>query len=1024
MLYDENVKKAELDKKLFENPTAEYRATPFWAWNGRLEREELLRQIDSFKEMGFGGFHMHPRTGLSTPYLGDEFMACVKACVAHGKEVGMLSWLYDEDRYTSGVAGGKVLEGHPEFRRQLMRLTCDCDFQPSCEASVIARFDVELNDESRLAHYRRLEDGEIAVNTLLTVYHDYAKNSNWRNGQTDADVLNPDVTRRFIELTHERYAREIGEEFGKAVPTIFTDEPYYSRVTALSFADGFRCKKSIEMPYTPDMEDTFRAAYGESLLDHLPELLWERADGLPSLTRYRYFDHLGERFSKAYFGVIAQWCREHGLACTGHMLDEPTLGGQSTSVGDVMRSYPYFDIPGIDMLCGGIELTTAKQCQSAVRQGGKTGMVSELDGSTGWDFDFRGHKLHGDWQAALGVTVRVPHLSWFSMKGEAKRDYPASISYQSSWYKEYRYIEDHFARVATAMTRGRPMVRVGVIHPVESDWLHHGPVDQTALSRARAEENFANITDWLVRGNIDFDFICESTLPELCEKGGAPLTVGKMAYSAVVVPVCETLRASTLERLEAFHAEGGKLIFMGEAPRYVNAVPDNRGKALWEQSTRIPFERAAILGALEEQRCVKICRTDGTYSQRFIHQLRRDTYGMWLFIAQCGEPYNQDIGNAEEIVVAVKGRYTPELWDTQSGEVRAIDEYAHMDGDTLFSLKMYDCDSALIFLADGFKILPQVAERPQAVAVGGVASEVKYSLSEPNVLLLDMARFSFDGGEWQEREELLRVAGRLRKQLGIESDIHMLQPWAWKKKPDEHMLSLCFEIKSDIEVAAPILALEDGERMSITFNGEKVNYRDMGYYTDSAIRKTALPPIHIGKNELILTMPFGEKTDVECCYILGDFGVSVIGQTAKITKLPQTLAFDDLVKQGLPFYGGSVRYRISLNCEREGEHWLKIPHYRAAVLAVYVDGERKSTVAYPPYLASLGHLAAGMHEVTVEAFLFRKNCFGNIHCADQKRKRCGHDSWRTEGDAWTYEYRLMPQGIITTPVLYGKKRDE
>ena len=53
-------------------------------------------------------------------------------------------------------------------------------------------------------------------------------------------------------------------------------------------------------------------------------------------------------------------------------------------------------------------------------------------------------QISGDWQAALGVTIRVPHLSWMTMEGEAKRDYPASIHYQSPWYKEYKIIEDYF----------------------------------------------------------------------------------------------------------------------------------------------------------------------------------------------------------------------------------------------------------------------------------------------------------------------------------------------------------------------------------------------------------------------------------------------------------------------------------------------------------------------------------------------------------------------------------------------------
>ena len=60
---------------------------------------------------------------------------------------------------------------------------------------------------------------------------------------------------------------------------------------------------------------------------------------------------------------------------------------------------------------------------------GREAVLSELYGVTNWDFNFLGHKAQGDWQAALGVTVRVPHLAWVSMAGESKRDYPAPLSY-------------------------------------------------------------------------------------------------------------------------------------------------------------------------------------------------------------------------------------------------------------------------------------------------------------------------------------------------------------------------------------------------------------------------------------------------------------------------------------------------------------------------------------------------------------------------------------------------------------------
>lgn len=60
-------------EQLFQNPTAEWRGKPFWSWNGKLEKEEILRQIDVLEQMGMGGYFCHSRTGLITEYLGDEW---------------------------------------------------------------------------------------------------------------------------------------------------------------------------------------------------------------------------------------------------------------------------------------------------------------------------------------------------------------------------------------------------------------------------------------------------------------------------------------------------------------------------------------------------------------------------------------------------------------------------------------------------------------------------------------------------------------------------------------------------------------------------------------------------------------------------------------------------------------------------------------------------------------------------------------------------------------------------------------
>ena len=1014
MIYDNNKKNPQLDYELFKNPTAEYRGTPFWAWNCDLEEKELLRQIDIFKEMGLGGFHMHCRDGMSTEYLSENFMKLVKACTDHAKENDMLSWLYDEDKWPSGFAGGYVTKD-PAFRLRSMTFSCDPNFKLREGTYAIARFDVVLGEDKCLKSYKKVNEGEPVEGVLWTIWREIAPNSAWYNNQAYVDTLNPKAIEKFIETTHEKYFATVGDEFGKTVPAIFTDEPQFTRKSTLAFAES---KQNISLPWTDDLEESFKAAYGESLIDHLPELLWDLPDGKVSTVRYHYHDHVSERFAAAFADVVGKWCDDHGIALTGHMMAEASLHSQTMCIGDCMRSYRSFGIPGIDMLCAYFEFTTAKQCQSAVHQYGRPGMMSELYGVTGWDFDFRGHKLHGDWQAALGVTVRVQHLSWVSMKGTAKRDYPASISYQSPWYKEYRYVEDHFGRVNTALTRGKPFVKVAVVHPVESYWLHFGPNEQTALVRERLEKNFSNVTDWLLRGNIDFDFICESLLPSQCEKGGAPLKVGEMAYDVIIVPECETLRSTTLERLEAFRAAGGKLVFMGDAPKYENAVPSERGKALFDASEKIAFSKGALLEELYDDRTIEIRDFSGSYTNNLIHQIRRDEKGMWLFISHCQEPYNKDAARSQGIHIYVNGKFKPQLWDTVTGEIKPI-RHDNRGGKTHMIAGLYDYDSLLIYLEDTEEDSGwEPTAVPAPTQIKNLPWTVDYSLSEPNVLLLDIAKYALDGEELSDPEEILRIDAAVRRRLAYPAA--KAQPWVIAKKPAEHTVTLEFTVNSEIDYEKPYLALEDADVATIVWNGKDVEYVDCGYYTDLSIRKIALPGLKKGENTLRVTIPFGERSNCEAMYLLGDFGVKIAGRLLTVTTLPEKLGFSDLCYQGLPFYGGVVSYHIPVESDGEWDTIVKIPHYTAAVNTVEIDGEKRAVIAYPPYAWDVGVLSEGKHTITVNSYISRRNCFGDVHNGDEKFSWQGPSAWVVGDPLWTYEYRLRRTGVLTTPMIYKK----
>lgn len=105
-----------MDIKEFKNPSRIFRPSPFWSWNDTLSPKELRWQLKEFATKGFGGYFMHSRVGLGTPYLSQEWMACIQACIEEGKKADVESWIYDEDKWPSGYAGGLIPAKSEKYR--------------------------------------------------------------------------------------------------------------------------------------------------------------------------------------------------------------------------------------------------------------------------------------------------------------------------------------------------------------------------------------------------------------------------------------------------------------------------------------------------------------------------------------------------------------------------------------------------------------------------------------------------------------------------------------------------------------------------------------------------------------------------------------------------------------------------------------------------------------------------------------------------------------------------------------------
>lgn len=1016
------------DESVFRNPGMEYRGTPFWSWNTKLKKDRLEEQMEVLREMGMGGFHIHSRIGLDTEYLGNEFMEDVRFCVDYAKKNQMRCWLYDEDKWPSGYGAGFVTK-NPEYKNRFLLFSPERKpdgymrqnhpkeenrLANGGEGHLIARYQVELED-GNLRVYRRLRDEEPDGDAAWFAYLVVAETSPWFNNQSYGDTLNKKAMEEFTGQVHQKYFEEVGTEFGKTIPAIFTDEPQFSRKDCLDFAEG---KEELKIPYTDDLEEGFQKTYGKSLLNALPEIFWELPEGV-SKVRYLYHDYVAERFAQSYSDTLGAWCREHGIMLTGHMMEEPELGSQTGSLGEAMRQYRGFDLPGIDMLADFREYTTVKQAQSAAHQYGREGVLSELYGVTNWNFDFRGHKLQGDWQAALGVTQRVHHLCWMSMKGEAKRDYPAPIDEHSPWYRKYHLMETYFARINSVLTRGKAVVTVGVIHPIESYWLFYGPNDKTGRIRASMEAVFAGLTEQLLFDQTDFDFISEALLMDLYhEEADRKFHVGQMAYDVILVPQLRTIRSSTVEKLKKFARNGGKVCWIGALPSYIDAEKTEED---FDFGTVIPLERNAIYEAVKEWRLFSVEDEKGNPVSDRIAQVRKDGENYWIFLAQGKKKERASDPQEKHLLFEVKGDWQVERYDAMTGDHQPVSCQNHEDCSKCW-ISCYEDDSILLRLTPG-KVgdqKPEWKEKDRTRHFTYLSGAMDYELGEPNVLLLDQAFFEIEGKKGGPLEAL-KIEDSLRMKYGYSLRTESFpQPWlrVGTESHGTRKLKLRYEFFAEIQTEKVKLAMETEHGWKIWLNGKAAVETDE-FWIDRAFTVYRLPAIQEGRNFLEVELPFGEKTALEWAYLIGDFGVLTDGTNQTMTSSPSKLRFGDISRQKLPFYGGNIIYHRKINLEAKARVQIQIPNFEGALVSAQLKGVTEERCTWcSPYMIDLGDCEAGEYELDITCYGNRYNMFGQLHNCDRNEDYYGPYTWRSEGAVWSQEYQTKPAGILSSPLLF------
>lgn len=1026
--------------ELFREPGAAYRGKPFWSWNGDLEEDELLRQIGVMQEMGMGGFFMHSRTGLITEYLGEKWFELTNACAAEAERRGLEAWLYDEDRWPSGTAGGLVTQ-NPQFRARFVSLRPVNGSEFLWSENVFAAFSCELEGLA-FSHCKRLfphsPSAAYHEKTVLAFYIEEMEASSFYNGFTYVDTMQRAATDEYLRLTHEAYKERCGQHLSRSIKGIFTDEPHRGPVMA-----GFGISNANKLwmaPWTPELPARFEERFGCDLIEQLPSLFLQ-PEGRPiSPVKWHYMELTQQLFLDNFARPLFDWCQNNDLLLTGHVLHEDTLTSQATMQGSLMRFYEAMHLPGIDILAeGNRSYWAAKQLSSAARQLGQKWLLSELYGCTGWQMSFESHKAVGDWQALFGINVRCHHLSWYTMEGEAKRDYPASIFYQSAWWREYHHVETYYARLGLMLSQGKPCCDVLIINPIESlwcqiraGWVHSlSPQDEAVRS---LEQGYQELFFWLAGAHIDFDYGDEEMMSRLSrverdEESSPILSVGEASYRTIVVGRMTTMRASTLGLLEQFAEMGGQVIFVGEPPAFVEALSSRCAARLAERTLALPWEEEPLVAACQSNLRHRVDIFDAHSGQplgEVFCQLRDD--GERQILVAMNVNTEREFFQAKVRVHGVSKPYVS-CWDCLSGQRHAV-RCQQGDGFIEWETSFPASGERVFIIGEANAELPpkvELIETRREVCSGPYT----FSLHEPNVCVLDMARFQIRNGEWQAETEVLKIDRAVRHELGLPYRAgEMVQPWFRNRSqngqvaPAHGCVRLAFDFFIEELPEQPVrLALERPELVTVRLNGHLLDNTPGEWWVDNAFHTLGVPAHFFveGANRLEWEVDFRESVNIEALYLLGNFGVRLEGTRKTLVRLPDSLSAGDVTKQGLPFYGGAITYQLQapLSSEAHQNVFLELNDWEGACAKVKGADGNEQLIAWQPYRADVTTALQQSETLTLEVILTRRNTFGPLHQIPLRAGAYGPGNFVTEGEAFSSDYVLYPSGLLQEPELWA-----
>jgi hypothetical protein len=691
--------------KEFQNPPAGYSMVPLVRINDAVNREELRWQMEQLREQGIDAAFMYPEwlgpsygwkdAGMPYAYLSPEYFQVARDFAEEARRAGVALWIYDELDWPSGNAGGKV-SAVPEYRGKAVDAVTysfrgpqrvSLDLKPGSELLALTAYPktdsgvdgrrIE-NLTSRVSNHHLswiIPEGawEIAV-YYLEVDKGYFY-------PDDADLMNGQAMKSFVEMTHEQYKNQVQDPQGIKIQGTFTDEPHISSY----LDDEENLSRSRYLPWTPMLPETFRKWKGYDIRDRMPLLY---LDGGPETAKVRcdFWQVVSKLFEENYFRQIATFDHAAGWVSTGHLNGEEDFWWHLVfNGGNDFADLREMDYPGLDWILpfdytsiwelGWLKAFAGKLVSSAAHVYEKPRVMEETFAGAGYGISFEQMHRMVNWAYVLGVNMLVPITYKYSLRGaDRATSYPPGISYQQPWWSELRPFSDYVSRLSYLLSQGRFQGDVAVLLPVPDIWANSQ--DREYLEDLTLKVHW--ITNALLREGYEFDFIDDDSLRGATFEGGK-IQIRGNRYGALILPPMRVASLDTIRKVAEFHQAGGVVIGVDRVPsgsmekgdpdaEMASVVEDIFGrqtKGGIQQARQVYLDETAemLVKALEDHIQRPLMLDRGAEGVDFQHRRVGESEVFFLVNTE---------GEERSFDARFRARGTAEIWDAETGKREAI----------------------------------------------------------------------------------------------------------------------------------------------------------------------------------------------------------------------------------------------------------------------------------------------------------------------------------------------------------------